>query len=113
MKKFVVIYHASQEAMAKMGESTPEEMKEGMKPWMEWAERCGDGLVDLGAPLMGGQKVTPSGSQDVGGTVSGYSILQAESMEDAKKLLENHPHLGWDASCEIAIYEAMPLEVEA
>ena len=30
----------------------------GMEPWMAWAERCGDGLVDMGTPLGGGRKVT-------------------------------------------------------
>lgn len=34
MKKFIVTYHAPIEALAKMGEATPEQREEGMKPWM-------------------------------------------------------------------------------
>jgi hypothetical protein len=30
-------------------------------------------------------------------------------MEEAKKLLQDHPHLGWNAACSIEVYEAMPL----
>ena len=52
---------------------TPEEMQKGMEPWMAWAERCGDSLVDMGAPLGGGQKLTKSGSTPSDKEVTGYS----------------------------------------
>ena len=51
MTKYLVIYHAPAAAFEKMKDATPEQMKAGMEPWMQWAERCGDGLVDLGSPL--------------------------------------------------------------
>jgi len=38
MKKFIVIYHAPDEAIQQMGNSTPEELKAGMEPWMVWAQ---------------------------------------------------------------------------
>ena len=109
MKNFVVLYHAPAEAMEMMKDISPEEAKKGMEPWMAWAEKSGSGLVDLGAPLGNGQKVTKSGSAPSGGDVAGYSILQAEDMESAKKMLEGHPHLEWTDGCEIEVYEAMPL----
>src|SRR3989338_10774235 len=109
MKKFIVLYHAPEEAMKTMEGKTPEEMKKGMEPWMAWAKKCGDGLVDLGSPLGNGQKLTPSGSADMAPGVIGYSILQAESIEEAKKRLKELPHLSWNASCEIEIHEALPL----
>ena len=55
MKKYLIIYHASAVAMEKMTNATPEEMKAGMESWMAWAKSCGDGLVDMGTPLGGGQ----------------------------------------------------------
>ena len=62
MNKYIVLYHAPTTAVEAMQNATPEDMKAGMEPWMAWAERCGDGLVDLGAPLGGGQKVMEGGS---------------------------------------------------
>jgi len=109
MKKFMVIYFAPAGAMEKMAQASAEQMQEGMKPWMDWAQRCGSGLVDLGTPLGNGQKMTSSGSGASTKDVNGYSILQAEDMEGAKKMLEGHPHLGWAAGCEIEVYEMMPL----
>ncbi|MBI4173904.1 MAG: hypothetical protein HY519_04245 [Candidatus Aenigmarchaeota archaeon] len=109
MKKYIVIYHAPEGAAKQMENATPEQMQEGMKPWMEWAEKCGSGLVDLGTPLANGQKLTPQGSTPSKRSVVGYSILQAENMEKAKAMLKGHPHLAWAAGCEIEVHEALPL----
>ena len=109
MKKFIVIYYAPAELMEGMSNATPEEMQKGMEAWMAWAAKCGDGLVDLGTPLANGSSVTPAGSSASSKDVTGYSILQAESMEAAQQMLQGHPHLGWGAGCEIEVYESMPL----
>ena len=77
MKKYVVIYHAPASAMEQMAAASPEEMAKGMEPWMEWAAKCGDGLVDIGTPLGGGQKLSKTGSSPSDRSVTGYSILQA------------------------------------
>ena len=93
-----------------MGELTPEEMKKGMEPWVAWAARCGDKLVDMGTPLAGGQRLLPDGATDASSReVCGYSVLQAEDMEEARALLQDHPHLGWTGGCEIEVHESMPL----
>lgn len=110
MKKYMVIYHAPDELVAQSANSSPEDMEEGMEEWMAWAAKCGDQLIDLGNPLMGGQKLLPDGdSQSSTRGVAGYSILQAENMDDAKSLLVGHPHLAWNAACEIEVHEVMPL----
>ena len=109
MKKYMVIYHAPMSAAEQMQSATPERMQEGMKAWMAWAEGCGDGLVDMGTPLGGGQKMTESGASPSDKSVMGYSVLQAEDMEGAQALLKGHPHLGWNADCEIEVHESMPL----
>ena len=109
MKKFIVIYHASEDSAQKMASAIPEEMKKGMEPWMEWAKKCGSGLVDMGAPLANGQKVTKNGTSPSDKDVVGYSVLQAENMEKAVEMLKGHPHLDWTDSCEIEVHEAMPL----
>ena len=108
MKKFIVIYHAPASMMELMQNASPEEMKAGMDFWMAWAAKCGEGLVDMGAPLVGGQKLSKSGSSPSNKNVVGYSVLQAEDMEGAKALVDGHPHLEWTDGCEIEVHEAMP-----
>jgi len=110
MKKYIVIYHAPDELIAQTANSSPEEMQKGMETWMAWAAKCGDQLLDLGNPLTGGQKLHPDGNAEQSSRqVVGYSILQAENMDDAKALLDGHPHLAWDGACEIEVHEVRPL----
>jgi hypothetical protein len=109
MKKYVVIYYSNKDAMEQMEKSTPEEMKEGMGKWNAWAEKCGDGLVDMGAPLGNGQKINSEGKIASENGIVGFSILQAEDMAGAEALLEGHPHLGWNEGCDIEVHEQMPM----
>lgn len=109
MKKFIVLYHASGDAAQKMAAASPEEMKKGMEPWMDWAKKCGSGLVDMGTPLGNGKKVTKNGTKPSDKEVIGYSILQAMSMDEAVEMLNGHPHLDWTDSCEIEVHECLPL----
>ena len=108
MGRYVVLYLASAGAMEEMAYTTPEQMKEGMSLWMDWARRCGDGLVDLGAPLGRGQRLGVSGNSSSDSDVVGYSVLEAESMDAAKALLDGHPHLEWTAGCHIEVHEVLP-----
>ncbi len=109
MKKYIVLYHAPIGAMEKMAKVAPKDAQKGMEPWMAWAKRCGEGLVDIGAPLGMAKKVTAKETTPSGSTVVGYSILQAENMEQASAMLKDHPHNAWMDSCSIEVHETMPL----
>jgi len=111
MKKFIAIYHVPASAMAQTMNTTPEQRAEGMKQWMDWAQRAGSHLVDMGTPLMGGVEIAPDGSTKASDrNVSGYSILEAKNMEEAEKLMQGHPHTnGWSKDATIELHEAMPI----
>ncbi len=67
----------------------------------------GDKLVDFGSPLMNGTRLLPDGRSEMSKKdVTGYSIIQANDMEEAISLLKNHPHLTWAEGCYIEIYES-------
>ena len=93
--------------MQAMMDSMPEDMQAVIESWKAWAQRCGDGLVEM-SPLKGGQKITASGSSASDMGIVTYSVLQAENMEAAQALLADHPHLGY-AGCEIEVYETVSL----
>lgn len=113
MKKFIVTYHAPNSAMEQMQNTPPEEAKKGMEMWMEWANKCGTHLVDMGTPLTPGQRILPNNKSDNSKRqVCGYSILQADNMDQAKKLMEGHPHLSWNGECEIEVHESLPIPGE-
>jgi len=109
MKKYIVIYHSTVSSADQMKNMRPEDVQAEMAKWMKWATQCGSALVDMGAPLGASLSLASDGSSKLRTEhVVGYSILEAENMDEAKKLLENHPHFT-SGECSIAIHEAMPL----
>jgi hypothetical protein len=98
MKKYLVLYH-SEAALSGMtvtemfARSTPEQLKAGMGAWQSWHEKSGSAVVDLGAPLDKSTTVVAGGSASPGKTsISGYTVVEAGSMDDAVALMKEHPH---------------------
>jgi hypothetical protein len=110
MKKFVVLYMASAESFAKMmRESTPEQHQKGMEAWMAWMNKNKNAIVDGGAPLGKSRRVDKTGSSEIKNTMGGYSIVQANSLDDAAKLFgSDHPHLQMPGAW-VEIIEIMPI----
>jgi len=97
VKKFLVLYRSDEDAASRTAASTPEEQQAGMQVWMDWFSRAGSAIVDGGAPVTGGD-----------GSVSGYSILQAESSEALADVLDGHPHTTHGGGT-IETYEFLPV----
>ena len=104
MKKFLVLYEAPTTAMEQMAKATPEQAKQGMDLWMKWKNANEKGIVDLGAPLGNGVHLKKGPSSPV----VGYSIIQAASMDAAKKMVENHPHFHTQGGS-IEVLEFLPM----
>lgn len=109
MKKFLVLYRASQSGFEQMMKSTPEQQKAGMQAWMTWSQQAAASIVDMGAPLGKAVKVAKGGDvvaspNDLGG----YSILQAESKEALAASLREHPHF-MTPDAWIEVVDIMPL----
>jgi len=100
MKKFLVLYRASQSGFEQMMKASPEQQKAGMDAWMAWSNKAAGSLVDMGAPLGKAVKVTKSGEVSASpNDLGGYSVMQAESKEALAAQLREHPHFmmpdGW------------------
>lgn len=112
MKKFIALYHLPAQALANV-ENNPiseEQRSEAMRAWGAWNERCGDAIVDLGAPLGGGESLNSTGSwnqSDKG--VSGYSIVQADNRNAARELFNNHTHLAGTPGASIELHEVVQM----
>jgi hypothetical protein len=110
MAKFMVLYHAAASAREQMANLTAEQQKAGMDLWMTWSEQNKDAIVDLGAPLAGSRRVrSDSVSDDSDSTVSGYSVIEAESPDAAAKILEGHPHFHTPGDSSIEVLEFLQI----
>ncbi len=108
MKKFLVLYKASQSGFEQMQKATPEQQKQGMDAWMAWSNKAKSQIVDMGAPLGKTTKVTPTGSSPSKNDLGGYSVLQAESAEALAATLKGHPHFMMPDGT-IEIVELLPI----
>jgi hypothetical protein len=116
MSKFLVLYQSEAAAVpgapsvAEMFANTPpEQLEAAMAMWTAWYEKCGSAIVDGGAPLHNPTSVTTGGAVSKPSTVTGYTVLEAESMSDAVEMAKSHPHLFMPgATVELLEFVAMP-----
>lgn len=86
MTKYLVLYKADVSAQQQMADASPEDAQAGMAAWMEWQQRAGDAIVDMGSP------VAPA-DETADPSIGGFSIVEADSPEALAKVLDGHPHL--------------------
>jgi hypothetical protein len=85
--------------------STDEDKKKVMDDWAAWMKACGDNLVDAGNPCSDSKSVTKDGVDDVAGEkVTGYSVIKADTMDDAIKAAKMVP-LVTDGTGSCDVYE--------
>ena len=87
---------------------TEEEQAAVMKAWDSWFQNLGPALKDGGNPFSGQAKsISSDGSISDGGTApaTGYSIIEADSLDAATDLAKGCPVLQGGAS--VSIYETL------
>ncbi len=103
MKNYVLIYYnnGTQEGVS------PEESKAA---WGAWFGSIGDKMVDAGNPFNSGAKVVEkSGISTIKKwPATGYTIVKANTIEEASDLAKNCPVLD-EPDGAVRVYEAMPM----
>ncbi len=83
MKKFLFLYKGYVTPTPEIG-----------KAWMDWFASVGDAMVDSGNAMSAGAEVTPDAVTpiEIGlESFTGYSIINADSMDDAIALAKTNP----------------------
>lgn len=91
MAQFVVLYSGGMGMAA-----TPEEQEKIMAEWGAWYGKLGEAVTDGGAPFGEAKHLAGNGVADgpLGDThATGYTIIEAESLDAAAAACEDHPHL--------------------
>ena len=109
MKKFIVLYHAAAADMKRWKNMKPAQKKEGMAAWMAWKKQMGKKLLDFGAPLGKGAKVSKKASGAGTPSLCGYSFIKAATLAEAKKLVKKHPHVMASSTAKIEVVEIMKM----
>ncbi len=107
MAKYLVLYRSKVSAAEQMEGASPEDAQAGMDAWMKWSGKVGNAMVDMGSPV---QSVAVVGGSSDGAHIGGFSVLEADSADAAKALVDGHPHLmsPGDPSIEVLEFLAIP-----
>jgi hypothetical protein len=110
MPKYLVLYKSSVPASEAMG-ADPAAAAAGMELWMNWAGRVGSAMADMGSPVAPVASVNATGQTAAapGPDVCGFSVLEADSVAGAKKLLDDHPHFHSPGDSSIEVLEFIPI----
>ena len=107
VSKYLILYKGDATDPADMAE---EDRNKIMQAWAAWMENVGSALVDVGAPTGPSTSIVDDGSNGDAALITGYSIIQADSMDAAKELCKDHPFLSdGEGKFAIDIFEMMPV----
>ena len=104
MPQYVLVYLGGDQP------SSPEEGKQNFEKYRAWLSSLGDSAVSPANPLMNTKTVNPDGSVTSGSTtsMSGYTIIEADSMDAALSIAKECPFLEINGSLEVSELAEMP-----
>ena len=104
MPQYVIVYLGGDQP------SSPEEGKQHFAKYMEWLNSLGDSAVSPANPLKDTNTVNSDGSITDSGTstMSGFTILEVDSMDAALSIAKKCPFLDVGGSLEVSELMQMP-----
>jgi hypothetical protein len=94
VKKFVLLHYGFEKP-------TPEIMA----AWGKWFESIKDRIIDMGGHFSRGREISKAGTKDLPlgfESITGFTIVSAESIDDAEKIAQSNPYIS-----SIRVYEVM------
>ena len=104
MPQYVIVYLGGDQP------SSPEEGKQHFAKYQEWLSSLGDSAVSPANPFKNTSTVNSDGTVTTGSTtsMSGYTIIEADSMETALEIAKACPFLDIGGSLEVSELVQMP-----
>lgn len=90
--------------------SSPEEGRQHFEKYKAWLVSLGDSAISPANPLKDTRTVNSDGTVTTGGTtsMSGYTVIEADSMEAALEIAKACPFLDIGGSLEVSELMQMP-----
>lgn len=104
MPQFVLVYLGGEQP------SSPEESKQHFSKYMDWLNSLGDSSVSPANPFKNTSTVNPDGTVTAGSAtaMSGYTLIESDSMESAVSIAKDCPFLEIGGSLEVSELGEMP-----
>ena len=110
MKDFLLVYRTDENTMNAMPDRSPEEMQANTKRWMDWIGGLaaqnkltdrGNRLTLSGKVVKGDHIIADGPYTEIKECIVGYSIIKANSVEEATELVKGCPVLAMDGNVEV------------
>jgi hypothetical protein len=104
MTQYVLVYVGGDQP------TTPEEGKQHFAKYMQWINGLGESVTSAMNPLKDTHHVSPDGgvSKEGGTKMSGFTIIEADSIEAAVAITKSCPFLDIGGSLEVSELVQMP-----
>jgi hypothetical protein len=113
MKNFLAIFLGKPEALDKWKGLPEAERKQreksGIEAWHKWVAEHQDAIVEMGSPLGKTKRVDKKGVSDTRNELGAWTVVRANSQEDAAKLFLNHPHFMIFPGDRVEVMECLPI----
>ena len=105
MPQYVIVYLGGDQP------SSPEEGKQHFAKYMDWLKLLGDSAVSPANPLKDTHTINSDGSITNSGTstMSGFTIIEVDSMDEALSIVGKCPFLDVGGSLEVSELMQMPV----
>jgi hypothetical protein len=91
--------------------ASPEEQERIMGEWTAWYGKLGPSITDGGNPFGASQSFSGAGASAADGPgpvpATGYTIIEAGSLDDAAAACADHPHLGHGG--QVSVFETIDM----
>ncbi len=84
MAKFLVTYHGGEMP------ADPEQLEQARSEFVTWLSRAGDAVLDPGSGVRAVTQLS-AGEPEPLSQIAGYSMISADSVEQASGILTSHP----------------------
>ncbi len=83
--------------------------KTGIEAWGNWARQHAASIVDPGSPIGKTMRTSRLGVSDTKNAITAYTVVRAETHDEAARLFENHPHFMIFPGDSVEIMECLPM----
>ena len=88
-------------------------MKAGSNAWHAWMEKYKNDIVFTGSPLGKTKVASKTGIGDTSNTLCAYTVVKANSHEEAVRMFAEHPHFTIFPGESVEVMECLPIPAAA
>jgi hypothetical protein len=90
MSKYIYLYRGPATPTEQMAQDQTAEI---MQQWKDWMDGLGGAMKEMGNPFGERAAVVDDGSTSEPADLNGYTIVEADSLDAAKAMVDQHPFL--------------------